>query len=202
MHDMKLIMETFRVFSEEKKISDEEMQQMLQQAAQDLGLVGLNEDQADKLFRGLVLGGLMTIAPMIYGIYSHEAENSARFRAAAEQAAQRLSSTETKIAELNKQVNDNTAPWQWSDDTLEDPATGEKYKSPHSTERFPTVDFDQDGQADAIVLSPSWSIAMQVLQDKQAGTINVPGYAEGEVPSLGVILTAINVAPAEKHLLL
>ena len=191
---MKLIMESFRSFvKEEQEISQEEMEAMLVQAMKGLGITNMNE--SDKFFKGMLAGGLMAIAPLLYQAYAEHTEDAARYRAAAAQAAEDLSSTQTKIAELDKQVNDNPAAWSWSDDTIENPATGELDKDPHSTERFPTIDLDGDGEMDASVLSPSWSIAMQVLQDKQAGTINVPGYAEGEVPPLSSITSALSSEP-------
>tara|TARA_Y100000593_G_scaffold79438_1_gene147915 strand:+ start:7170 stop:8018 length:849 start_codon:yes stop_codon:yes gene_type:complete len=192
--DMKLIMENFRSFvKEEQEIPEEEMKAMLAQAMKGLGIANINE--GDKFFKGMLAGGFMAIAPLLFQAYAEHTEDAARYRAAAAQAAEDLSSTQTKISELDKQVNGNPAAWSWSDDTIENPATGELVKDPHSTERFPTIDLDGDGEMDASVLSPSWSIAMQVLQDKQAGTINVPGYAEGEVPPLSSIIGALSSVP-------
>ena len=193
--NMKLIIENFRSFSkeEERKIPEQEMKAMLSQAIHGLGMVNINE--SDKFFKGMLAGGFMAIAPLLYQAYAQHSEDAERYRAAAAQAAENLSSTKTKVAELDKQVNGNPAAWQWSDDAVETPGTGELTPDPHSTERFPTIDIDQDGQPDASVLSPSWSIAMQVLQDKQAGTINVPGYAEGEIPPLSSITSALSGEP-------
>tara|TARA_Y100000034_G_scaffold127508_1_gene180388 strand:+ start:178 stop:1053 length:876 start_codon:yes stop_codon:yes gene_type:complete len=189
--DMKTIMESWRRTLEEEseRISDEEMQAMFQQALKDLNLAGLTEDSADKLFRGMVTGGLLAVMPLIYGAYTEKAEDKVRARQATAQSAERLASTNTKITELSGELNTNTQAWTWSDDTLEDPATGEKYKDPHSTEMFPKVKFSGD---EMVVLAPSWSIAMQVLKDKQAGTINVPGFNEGELPPLDIIIKAMN----------
>ena len=194
--EMILIMETFRHFVKENKqreIPPEEMEAMLMQAMKGLGIANMNESEG--FFKGMLAGGVLAIAPLLYAAYAEHTEDTQRYRTAAIQAAEDLASTKTKIAELDKQVNSNPAAWQWSDDTVEHPGTGEAVANPHSTERLPTIDFDQDGQADASVLSPSWSIAMQVLQDKQAGTINVPGYAEGEVPPLSSITSALSDTP-------
>ena len=189
--DMKLIMESFRAFvKEEQEIPEDEMKAMLTQAMKGLKIANMNE--SDKFFKGMLAGGFMAVAPLIFAAYAKHTEDAARYRAAAAQAAENLASTQTKIADLDKQVNGNPAAWQWSDDTVENPITGEKTKSPHSTERFPAVDFDKDGEPDAVILSPSWSIAMQVLQDKQAGTINVPGYPEGEVPEVSLIVDVLS----------
>jgi hypothetical protein len=189
--DMKIIMESFRVFVEEEKrrIPDEEMKAMLQQALKDLNLAGLTEDSADKLFKGMVIGGFLAMVPLVLGAYAQNAEDQARAKQAVAQSAEDLASTATHIQELDKQLNTNTQAWTWSDDTLEHPGTGEEYKDPNSFELFPKVDFDGK---EMVVLAPSWSIAMQVLQDKQAGTINVPGFAEGEVPPLDTIIKAMD----------
>jgi len=186
--EMKLIMENWRRLREDgEDIPDEEMQAMLAQAMQGLGIAGINE--SDNFFKGLLAGGLMAIAPLIYGIYAQDAEDAQRYRAAAAQAAQQLSSTETKISELDKQLNSNTRAWSWSDDVAVDPSTGDEYKAPHSSEMFPTVVIEGNEMA---VMAPSWSISMQVLQDKQAGTINVPGFSEGEVPPIELIIKILD----------
>ena len=191
--DMKIIMENFRTFvREEQEIPEDEMKAMLAKAMQGLGIANMNE--SDKFFKGMVAGGLMAVAPLVYAAYAQHTEDVQRYRAAAAQAAEDLASTQTKIAELDKQINGNPAAWSWSDDTVESP-TGSTHADPHSTERFPTIDLDGDDIPDASVLSPSWSIAMQVLQDKKAGTINVPGYAEGEVPPLSSITSALSSTP-------
>ncbi len=194
--EMKMIMETFRHFAKENKqreIPQEEMEAMLLQAMKGLGITSMNESEG--FFKGMLAGGFLAVAPLVYAAYAQHTEDVERYRTAAIQAAEDLASTQTKIAELDKQVNSNPAAWSWSDDTVEHPGTGETAPDPHSTERFPTIDLDQDGKPDASVLSPSWSIAMQVLQDKQAGTINVPGYAEGEVPPLSSITSALSGTP-------
>tara|TARA_B100000131_G_scaffold277377_1_gene281182 strand:- start:125 stop:982 length:858 start_codon:yes stop_codon:yes gene_type:complete len=191
--EMKMIMETFRHFAKENKqreIPEDEMKAMLAQAMKGLKIANMNE--SDKFFKGMLAGGFMAVAPLIFGAYAQHTQDVERYRAAAAQAAEDLSSTKTKVAELDKQVNNNPSAWQWSDDTVESPATGEKHAHPTSTERFPTADFDKDGEPDAVILSPSWSIAMQVLQDKQAGTINVPGYPEGEVPEVSLIVDVLS----------
>ena len=186
--EMRLIIENWRRMQEEDQaIPDDEMQAMLAKAMQDLGIAGLNE--SDNFFKGLVAGGLMAVAPLIYGIYAQQGENVERYRIAAAQAAEDLGSTQTKISELDKQLNTNTQAWTWSDDTLENPATGEEYRGPGSTEMFPTINIEG---SDMAVMSPSWSVSMQVLHDKQAGTINVPGFAEGEVPPLGLIIKTLD----------
>ena len=186
--EMKLIMENWRRLREDSEnIPDEEMQAMLAQALQGLGIADLNE--SDSFFRGLLAGGLMAVAPLIYGIYAQQGEDAERYRMAAAQAAETLDSTETKISELEKQLNSNAQAWSWSDDTLEDPGTGEEYRDPNSTEMFPIVNIEG---SDMAVMSPSWSVSMQVLQDKQAGTINVPGFAEGEVPPLELIIKTLD----------
>ncbi len=197
--EMKMIMEAFRHFANEAKqneIPQKEKEAMLVQAMKGLNVSKMNE--SDNFFKGLVAGGLMAVAPLIYGMYADQAQDAERYRAAAAQAAENLASTKTKIAELDKQVNNNPAAWQWSDDTIQTP-DGSVAKDPHSTERFPTIDIDSDGEADASVLSPSWSIAMQVLEDKKAGTINVPGYAEGEVPAVSIIVDVLSNQPTGKE---
>ena len=198
---MKLIMENWRSFLVEEggqEIPDDEMKDLIFQAIEGLGLSkSIEEDLGDKIFRSLVGGGFLAMIPMILGIFSHQAENRDAFRTAMAQSAQTLESNDTKIDELNKQVNDSWAPWQWSNDTVEDVRTGELVKDATSLEMFPTIDFDKDGTADASVLAPSWSIAMDVLQDKQAGTVHVPGYAEGEVPPIDVITNALTNSLAD-----
>jgi hypothetical protein len=185
---MKLIIENFRNFiNEDQELPADEMTTLLFQALQGLGITDLNEN--DKFFKGLLAGGLMAVAPLVYGIYAQDAEDSGRYRIAAAQAAKKLGSTATKIAELDKQLNTNAQAWTWSDDTVENPSTGEKHKDPNSTEMLPTVNIEG---SDMVVMSPSWSVSMQVLQDKQAGTINVPGFAEGQVPPLELIIKTID----------
>ena len=196
---MKLIMEGWRSFLIEEEIPEipgDEMEALIIQAIEGLGLSKtLEEDIQDKIFRGLVGGGFAAMIPLILFSFAEQAEDSARFRQGAVQAAQDLASTATKIDELEKQLNENPAPWQWSDDMLANPRTGDLYRDPTSLEAFPTIDFDNDKKPDASVLAPSWSIAMEVLKDKQAGTVRVPGYAEGEVPPLKVITNALKNVP-------
>ena len=185
---MKLIIENFRNFiNEDQELPPDEMTALLFQALQGLGISDLNEN--DKFFKGLLAGGLMAVAPLVYGIYAQDAEDSGRYRRAAAQAAKKLDSTATKIAELDKQLNTNAQAWTWSDDAVENPSTGEKHKDPNSTEMLPTVNIEG---SDMVVMSPSWSVSMQVLKDKQAGTINVPGFAEGQVPPLELIIKTID----------
>ena len=181
---MKLIMENWRLFSENQSSDiisaaskDDEFHQWLE--AQNIsGLIEESED--DAVFKGLLAGGLVAIIPLLYSMYTHQQDQSQSARAAMAHNKAEASKSVKKIADLDKQINNNGVAWYWSDDA-----------SPTSREQFPSIDWDNDGVPDASVLPPTWSVANQVLQDKKNGIINVPGYGEGEVPPISVIVGAL-----------
>ena len=84
-------------------------------------------------------------------------------------------SLQTKIGELDKLVNDNPRAWGWSPDS-------------NSGESFPTIEIDGSQYN---VMPATWTIANQVLQDKKAGTPNVPGFGQGVIPPSDVIQKAL-----------
>ena len=181
---MKLIMENWRIFSENQSSDvvataarDEDFHRWLQD--QNFSSI-LNEEDDDVVFRGLVSGGLIAIIPLLYSMYTHQQDQSQAARATIPHNKAEAAKSVKKIADLDKQVNNNGAAWYWSDDT-----------DPNSREQFPSIDWDNDGVPDASVLPPTWSITHQVLQDKKNGIINVPGYGEGEVPPVEVIIDVL-----------
>jgi hypothetical protein len=179
---MKLIMENWRVFSEGKAgvaalaAKDEDFHQWLQN--QNL-FETLNEDEDEVVFRGLLTGGLLALIPLFYSMYVHQENKAEAAQVMMKAGKAEGAKSAKKIADLDKQVNNNGAAWYWSDDPGE------------SREQFPSIDWDSDKTPDASVLPPTWSITHQVLQDKKNGIINVPGYSEGEVPPAEVIINVL-----------
>lgn len=104
---------------------------------------------------GLALGAGLAL---FSAVTAQDAEREAYWAAKAAEAEATLSSKETKIGEMAKQLK-NFQAWSWTDDA-----------DPTSREAFPTIQFDEYPGQVFNVMPPEYAVFLQVAKDKEEGT--------------------------------
>ena len=155
---MKLIMENWRGYISEQQVWDAMLYETFHRYQK--------KELEESLFRNLVAGLGLAVGTMFLALQAEREGNIQQAVAQMQINKEELKSDEEKQVQLKKLLMNPTA-WQWNPD----PYAGIGYPKTKKGEEWFTV------------MPPDWSIALQVLQDKEKGIVNVPGLPPGELPS-------------------